>query len=139
MEKLRNTAIDRTNIDEELSMQPARFLFVAEKFVGAEILVTQYTEHMDRLHASLDKEVRAKLNAEGTKFTEKMVENAVKLDSSYAKAQAHMGNLKAQRDALKALKDSWVMRKDCLIELARKDRDEMRSVLSRNKEVQLGQ
>ena len=122
--------IDQTQLDEELSKQAARYLFVAEQAVNAELQYETFKAQMGQLEASLDCKVRSAAEAAGKKTTETSIRNQIELDPNYQKAVKTLVELRARREALKALREAYYQRKDCLIQLAIKARSEIETMLS---------
>lgn len=125
MSKLRELKIDATQLDEELATQAANYLFVAEKSVEAEARYLAAKMNHEVLCATLDGELREKFERNGQKITEKAIESATLLEERYQQSKKTLNLLIAQRDALKALREGWWMRKDLLLRMAINRRSEI--------------
>lgn len=117
-------AIDRTDLDGELSQQAAKFLYVAEKSVIAEQQFRDYKVEMDGKVARLSVSIRAQLAEAGEKVTDKVVEAHLLKHPEYLAMQKKLNQYYAQKEVLKALRESYYTRKDCLIQLAISKRSE---------------
>lgn len=130
MSKLRELKIDSTKIDEELAVQAANFLFVAEKSVEAEARYLSAKMNHEVLCAKLDGELRDSFERRGMKTTEKAIESAMLLNEKYQESRKSLNLLACQRDAVRALKEAWYMRKDLLIRMAINQRAEIEGLNS---------
>lgn len=124
----KDLTIDDTDLDTELSEQAALYYFVAQKSIESEKAYKDFKAKMDQLEASLSGKAREEIRAKGDKPTEKMVADWVLLNDTFQKSQAHAGQLWAEKEVLKALKESWYMRKDLLVQVAIKQRSELESL-----------
>lgn len=133
MEKLRTgLPIDATNLDKELAHQAANYLYVAEKAIEAEQTHETYKAQVGQLEASLDAKVRDDFAAAGKKMTEAAIRMAIEAMPDFQKAQKQLIALRARKEVLKALRESYYMRKDLLIQMAIKQRSELEAMLSEN-------
>ena len=129
MEDFRNLEIDQTNLDKELATQAARYLFVAEKAVGAELEYELYKVKLTQLEAQLDGRFRLEAQEKGEKVTEAGLLKMIDRDEAHNRASIVLLKLKANKEVLRALKESWYQRKDMLIQLAIKQRSELESLM----------
>lgn len=119
--------IDSTKLDDELAKQAARYLYVAEQAVNADTEYEAFKAQIGQLEASLDAKVRGEF--EGKKTTEAAIRGQIELSPDYQKATRNLIGLRARREALKALREAFYMRKDLLIQIAIKQRSELESML----------
>jgi hypothetical protein len=125
---VRDLGIDDTNLDEELTKQAGLFFYVAEKAVLSEQKYKDYKAQIDRLEATLSGQAREEIKKRGDKPTEKMVSDWVILNESFKKAQAYLNQLFTEKEVMRALRDSWYMRKDMIVQIAVKQRSELESL-----------
>ena len=118
--------IDKTNLDEEMAKQASQYLFVAELSVQADMAYEKMKNMAGELEATLDAKIRAK-NA-GGKITEAAIRAEIERSEEYQKTQRALIELRGRREVAKALRESWYMRKDLLIQLAIKQRAELESL-----------
>lgn len=128
LDDLRKLEIDDANLDKELSEQASKYLFVAEKAVNAEFNYESFKSQTQQLYAQLDSKVREGAAAEGKKITEAVVKSEIERHPDYVKAQAALISKRAQKELMRALRESWYMRKDLLIQMAIKQRSEIDAV-----------
>jgi hypothetical protein len=123
--------IDQTKLDEELATQASRYLFVAEKAVTADMQHDLFKAQLSELEASMDATVRAEAAKAGDKKpTEAAIRAEIERRPDYQKAVRHLIELRARKEVMKSLRESWYMRKDMLIQLAIKQRSELESTLA---------
>jgi len=129
IDELRASAgVDRLRIDDEVADQSAKFLYIAELYAQAEALVEAHKDVLGRVEAAVAIRVRQRLEAEGVKITEKLIDQHMKLDPEYQQAQQNVVNAKAQLGRMKALRDTYYARKDLLVALSYNQRAEQRSL-----------
>jgi len=80
------------------------------------------------LAAELDSKIRAEAAATGTKITEAGIAKEIERHPDYVKAQQVLNTKRAQKELMRALRESWYMRKDLLIQMAIKQRSEIDAV-----------
>jgi hypothetical protein len=127
---VRDLSINDTDLDGELTKQAGLFFYVAEKAVLAEQKYKDYKAQVDRLEATLSGQAREEIKKRGDKPTEKMVSDWVLLNENYKKAQAYLNQLFTEKEVMRALRESWYMRKDMLVQIAVKQRSELESLAS---------
>lgn len=134
---VRDLSIDDTDLDTELTKQAGLFFYVAEKSVVAEGKYRDYKAQVERLEAVLSGKAREAISKETDpasgkplKPTEKMVADRVILDETFKKASAYLNQLYIEKELMRALRESWYMRKDMLIQVAVKQRSELESLAS---------
>jgi len=125
MEDLRNVAINKTDLSDELCKQAANYLFVAEKSIEAEEAYERQKLTLKEFEAQLDAEIRAKALAEGKKLTETSIENEILRNADRGAMAVKLIQLGAIKDRIRAIREAWHMRKDLLIQLAIKERAEI--------------
>ena len=128
MEDYRNLTIDDANLDKELSDQASKYLFVAEKAVNAEFAYESFKAQTGQLAAELDSKIRQEAAITGAKVTEAGIAKEIERHPDYVKAQQALITKRAQKELMRALRESWYMRKDLLIQMAIKQRSEVDAV-----------
>jgi hypothetical protein len=128
MEKKPELQIDVNNLSLEMASQAANFLYVAEQAVKASAVYDTTKYKMDQILAEVDAEIRAGAAAEGRKLTEKTVEAELELDGRVKDIKLKVIKAKAERDMLIANREAWYSRKDMLIQLAIKERNEIDAI-----------
>jgi len=128
LEGFRDLKIDDANLDKELSEQASKYLFVAEKAVNAEFAYESFKAQTQQLAAELDSKIRAEAAAAGSKVTEAGITKEIERHPDYVKAQQALNTKRAQKELMRALRESWYMRKDLLIQMAIKQRSEIDAV-----------
>lgn len=109
--------IDRTKLDQELSEQAAKYLFVAERAIHAEHQYKLFEAQMEAELAELGVQLRDEINAKEGKCTEKRLEMALASHPRTRTLTQKLSELRSQREVLKALRESWHMRKDMVIQM----------------------
>lgn len=111
-------AINKSNLDEEISRQPMLFFDVAEACSEATAERDAAKEGLASVDAELDGLVRAALNKSEDKVTEAMVKNSVQLHKKHEGAFAAYLAAKTKADLLGALKEAFSQRSYMLRDLA---------------------
>jgi hypothetical protein len=132
MDEYRDTTINREDLDEELSRQASKYIHVAEKAVKAETEYELFKLQKEQLVAIVDSDIRNGALADGRKLTEASIQKEIERSEEYQKASKHLIKLKANKEVMRALRESWYMRKDLLIQLAIKQRAELENLMSAN-------
>jgi hypothetical protein len=125
IEKYRNIAINGEDLDREICLQPANHLFVSELSVAADQQYELFKVQAQQLYASIDSQVREEAAAAGKKITEAAVTMQIERHDDYRRAQKTLMGLRGRRELLRALRESWKMRSDLVMELSRRQRDQM--------------
>lgn len=110
-------AINKGNLDEEVSRQPMLFFEVSEAYVHAAAERDACKEELTSIDAELDGTVRAAL-AKKEKVTEAMVKNAVQSHQKHQDAFDTYMQAKTKADLLSALKEAFSQRGYMLRDLA---------------------
>jgi len=105
-------------INDDLKNQPSLYAFYAVMHEAAEAVVADRKLSLETLEAMLDETVRAEAATAGTKVTETMIVNRIRLKEDYLDAVIALNKAKAQSGKLRAIKDAFVHRKDMLVTLA---------------------
>ena len=125
MDKYRSTiVIDKMALDNELMIQADSYDKVAEGYVTADMNYALVKEDFEVWFATKDAAVRAEFEEQKKKATEKLIESTIKMSEDYKTERMKVLKAKAKMEVLKGLKESWWMRKDCLIQLCIKSRSE---------------
>lgn len=106
----------RENLSEAFSNQAALFSFYGGKAHDAQKEADKSKIALEIMEARIDKEIREDMIAEGTKVTEKMVENAIKRDSRYQKAQMRLVDAKHIAGLCRTAVDAFAHRRDMLVQ-----------------------
>lgn len=123
--------IDDTNLDRELALQAARYMYFGEKAVLAEREFDLFKQKTAQIKAEVEKKFRASFLSSGAKApTERMVEAELATNASLVTLDHQLLQLKGKRDVAKLLKESMWMRKDLLIQMSIAKRAEMESIRS---------
>ncbi len=120
--------VNDTALDDELARQPGYFMYAVEVAASAEQEYEAFKLKVEELEAVLDSKIRASFEAEGKKYTEKLVEQEINRTQSYREAKERLLALRMKRDEAKGLKDAFYMKKDLLIQIAINKRAEMESL-----------
>ena len=120
--------IDDANLSIELATHAEKFAYEAEQAIGADLKHAEFSMKVDELYSMVDREVRARAEADGKKITEKVVENEVKASEQYKKAALHLLKLKAHRDIMKSRREAWKERGSMLVQMSAMKRAEMESI-----------
>ena len=129
LDDYRNLEIDATNLDRELEQQAANYIFVAERYVQAEAEYETYRVQVQELAAKLDQAIREEAVGAGKKITEAQIAKEIDRHPDYIGAQKSLISLRARRELMKELKNSWAMRKDTLIQRCISERKERESLM----------
>lgn len=116
--------IDELALNEELAQQSASYLQVAQGYVKADAEYALVKEEFEVWSAKKDASVRVDFEEQKKKATEKLIESTIKQSEDYKTERMKVIQAKTKMETLKALKESWWMRKDCLIQLCIKSRAE---------------
>lgn len=122
-----NFSIDPTNIDSELCSLGRVMTEYAEVESILKTEVERKENQLARMEAEMDTALRTKAQSEGTKLTEKTIENLIKGNTERNNL---IEDLRISRHNYNLMK--WVMRsiaskKDCLIALSYRERDIIKS------------
>lgn len=121
----KDVMINETDLNKELTMQSASYIQVAQAYVKADADYGIAKEAFEIWMAKKDAEVRADFEEQKKKATEKLIESTIKQLEEYKNERRSVLMAKTKMESLKAMKESWWMRKDCLIQLCIKQRAEM--------------
>lgn len=105
-------------INDDLKNQPSLFAFYAVMHEAAEAEVAECKLALETVEAMIDEKIRSEFVASGTKATEALISNRVRLDESYQESVIAYNRAKAQSGKLRAIKDAFIHRKDMLVTLA---------------------
>jgi hypothetical protein len=110
--------LSEEDINENLKNQPSLYAFYAVMYEAAESELADRKFALETLEAVLDEHVRAEAATAGTKVTETMIANRIRLNEDYQNAVIALNQAKAQSGKLRAIKEAFVHRKDMLVTLA---------------------
>jgi len=126
--RFEDVTINGADLDGELMRQTASFVFVAECYVEAEAEFERYKLRVKQLTAAIDERIRLEAAKAATKTTEASIQKEIERHPDFVKAMEHQINLSRRMNSLKFLTQGWRDRKDLLIELCRKSRDELKQL-----------
>ena len=122
-------AISEVNIDSCMFEQASLRAYYGQQAAMAEAQASRMKAKFETIEASLYDEHRKAFAASGEKTTEKMVENAVKMDRRWLSAK----NLVIEAESIASINKNLVMslsdRKDMLIQIGADRREEMKGAL----------
>ena len=124
----RNLEINDADLDSELSEQAAKYLFVAEKAVNVEMAYEAFKVQTAQLVAQLDSKIREDATESGKKITEAAITKEIERHPDFIKAQQALIAKRGAKELMRALRESWYMRKDLLIQMAIKSRSEIEAL-----------
>ena len=122
--------INVSELDDELAHQAEYYLYVAEKAINAEMKYEATKVAFDKCVAQKDESIRLVAVEAGTKITENGITSTIDRDPKVIEKKIELIKARGEREALKALRESWYMRKDMLIQLAIKQRSEVEAIAS---------
>ncbi len=123
-----NLAEDRAEINKALCGQPAKYGEVARCHALARAKVEELSDSIHIMEAELDSEIRDAATKSGEKLTEAKVISKIRTNERYIKLQKQMVDAGLTEKLLGTIVQSYVQRKDCVLELARNYRAELSSV-----------
>lgn len=121
---INDTRVSEVRLDECFQEQSSLRAYYGAQAASYEAHASKMKSVFEFREAQLFKEYRDKFAEEGTKTTEKMIENAVKLDPRWLKARQMLIDAQCQSDVAKAFVSSLVDRRDMLIQLGADRRDD---------------
>ena len=110
--------IDRSDMNLEMSRQPAHYAWYASLTALARDFHVSLVNDRRTLYANLDSKYRDVYDDRGLKITEKAIENGVLRDSEYVEFSVKVSDAKLNLDLLQAAMDSFQQRKDMLISIS---------------------
>ena len=122
----RDTKLTEATLDQAMMEQAGLRAFYGSQAAQAEGQHARLKVRFDVLEAKLYDEHRKSLAAGGEKVTEKMVENAVKLDARWSKAKNAVIEAETIASVNKALSVSLADRRDMMIQLGADRREEFK-------------
>lgn len=122
----RDTKLTEATLDQAMMEQAGLRAFYGSQAAQAEAQHSRLKVRFDVLEAKLYDEHRKALAAGGEKVTEKMVENAVKLDPRWAKAKNTLVEAETIASINKSLVISLADRRDMMIQLGADRREEFK-------------
>lgn len=103
-------AINKGNLDDEVSKHPMLYFEVSEAYVEAAAVRDACKEELTSIDASLDGEVRLALGRKEEKVTEAMVKNSVQTHQKHQDAFDTYMAAKSKADLLSAMKEAFAQR-----------------------------
>lgn len=121
---IKETQVNQVNLDECFQKQSALRAYYGAEAARYDSFASKVKSVFEFKEAQLFKTYREKFIAEGVKPTEKMIENAVRLDPAWLKSKQAVIDAQCQADIARALVMSLIDRRDMLIQLGADRRDE---------------
>lgn len=118
------TRVTEVNLDDAMFQQAGLRAFYGAQAANAEAQAARLKMKFDIVEATLYDKHRKELALGGEKTTEKMVENAVKMDPRWAKAKSLVVEAETIATINKNLVESLKDRRDMIIQLGADRRDE---------------
>lgn len=112
----RDLQIDPTNINDNLSKQPALYAWFATVHEMARTKREQTENELELLYSTLYREV--KNNTAGMKVTEKETDSIIETNPKYVGMKKTLLGMHEQERIAAVARDAYSHRKDCLITLA---------------------
>ena len=112
----RDLQIDPTNINDQLSKQPALYAWFATVHEMARTKREQVENELELLYSTLYREI--KNQTAGMKVTEKETEAIIETNPKYTGTKNRLLDLHDQERIAAVVRDAYSHRKDCLITLA---------------------
>ena len=134
-EFIEETRISEIGLDDAFQKQSSLRAYYGALAARYEAVASKAKMLFEVKEATLFKQYRDKFAEDGVKTTEKMIENAVKMDPQWLEAKQTYINAECHADIAKSLVASLVDRKDMLIQIGADRRDENKGAL-RMMEVQ---
>lgn len=105
-------------INDDLKNQPSLYAFYAVMHEAADAELAERKLTLETVEAIVDEKIRGEFTTSGTKATEALIANKVRLNDEYQAAVISYNEAKAQVGKLRAIRDAFVHRKDMLVTLA---------------------
>lgn len=134
---LKDVQFSPEDLDAAMIEQPGLFAYYAEQSRIAAKKEANLKLKLEIVESEIDKEIRDVAASEGTKVTEKLIEQQVVRDERYIKAKMAHNDAKATDQLLRDILESFKQRRDMLIQVGLTRRDEMRSQTSVKTEDEL--
>lgn len=123
--------IDETNIDRELAMMSARFVFYGERAVVAEREYDTLKQKLGQVSAEVEKKIRQKYKESGEKTpTIQAIDSEVSTNPGIVAMELQLINLKGKMNIAKVMKEGLLVRRDMLVQIANNKRREIESMRS---------
>jgi len=122
LDPAKDMRLDRSNLNEEFTRQAGLAASYGYVYAEAEAEASSLEFKLARVHAEVDKEVRINLFKEGSKATEKIVENLVIMDERYIETKEELIEARKNKRVLKAACDALDHKLQALINAGATDR-----------------
>lgn len=126
---IEDTRVSEIHLDECFQKQSSLRAYYGAMAAQYEAKAQKMKTAFEVLEARLFKKYRDDLAATGQKFTEKQIENLVKVDPKWFAGRTKVAEAQRDSDVMKALVMSLVDRRDMLIQLGADRRDESKGQL----------
>lgn len=117
--------INESDISNEMVRQPGLYVYYANLYSNKMKESANLKTQLDSLQGKIHQELKAEELA-GTKLTDKDKEKRLKSDSRYLMARQKLDTAEIEEEYYRNLLDALKQKKDMLIQLALRQRDEMK-------------
>lgn len=117
-------AFSEHNLNDAMMNQASLFSYYASTSAKAQLQCDRLKTKLDYINATIDVELREEAAATGTKVTETLLSNKIKLDPRYVKSIAHYNESKAIAAMLKSTTEAFQQRRDMLVQIGKDARED---------------
>ena len=117
-------AFSEHNLNDAMMNQASLFSFYASTSAKAQLQCDRLKTTLDHITATIDVELREDAVATGTKVTETLISNKIKLDPRYMKAIAYYNESKAIAAMCKSTTEAFQQRRDMLVQIGKDARED---------------
>lgn len=126
--------INNNDLSNEMVRQPALYVYYANLYSAKMKETANLKSRLDYLQGQIHQELKNEELA-GTKLTDKDKEKRLKSDSRYLAAKSAVDTAEIEEEYYRNLLDALKQKKDMLIQLALRQRDEMKGPVAITSEV----
>lgn len=123
---IQDTQVNVETIDTGMMKQASLYAHYAVIAARTSEYADNVKTARDVLESKIDREVRDEAVSTGMKITEKMIENAIKLDSRWIRAAKATNKAKANAELAKSALEALKQKRDMLIQIGVSIREEMK-------------
>lgn len=124
------TKLNPADLSNEMTVQASTFAYYSTQLAKAERQVDRFKMRRDLAYAKCDRNIRDSAAEEGTKLTEKQIEQQVNRSRAYVSACDQYSESKEVAAVIKGCVDSLRHKRDMLIQMGLMQREEMKGELS---------
>lgn len=117
-------SFSQNNLDSAMMSQPSMFSRYSMVAAKAALQADTFKVALERIEATIDKELRDAAIADGVKTTESGITKSTKLDPRYAKAVQDYNEAKMVAAATKSTTEAFSQRRDMLIQIGKDQRED---------------